>query len=159
MPFWRKSEKSDARRDAEALFLLVKGNTEKSSFTKKCCGEKKSVFRHHWPFYPIRLRDFYIFSTEFSSYTRHGGSLGGGYGLPCKFCEKCFKPEKYAHLHLHGLGGSGSQVWPNRAILWGSKAACPGMVLAPFWTDFGRLKPRLWPNFENYENYDFYKFI
>ena len=98
MPFWRKSEKSDARRDAKAHFLLVKGNTEKSSFTKKCCGEKKSVFRHHWPFSPIRLRDFYIFSTEFSSYTRHGGSSGGGYGLPCKFCEKCFKPEEYAHL-------------------------------------------------------------
>ena len=36
-----------------------------------------------------------------------------------------------------GLGGSGSQVWSNRAILWGSKATCPGMVLAPFWTDFG----------------------
>ena len=43
-------------------------------------------------------------------------------------------------------------------ILWGSKAARPGMVLALFWIDFGRLKPRLWPNFENYENYDFYKF-
>ena len=52
-------------------------------------------------------------------------------------------PLGHQKKYFDGLGGSGSQVWPNRAILWGSKAACPGMVLATFWTDFGLPKLRL----------------
>ena len=60
-------------------------------------------------------------------------------------CKRHLWPPPRGHQkkYFDGLGGSGSQVWPNRAILWGSKAACPGMLLAPFWTDFGLPKPRL----------------
>ena len=62
-----------------------------------------------------------------------------------KGCKRdlCPTPQATKKKYFYGLGGSGSQVWPNRAILWASKAACPRMLLAPFWTDFGKLKPRL----------------
>ena len=91
MPFWRKSEKSDARRDAKAHFLLVKGNTEKSIFTKKCWGEKKSVFRHHWPFYPIRLRDFLHIQYWIFELHPPYPSLGGWLWAPMQILWKMLK--------------------------------------------------------------------
>ena len=39
--------------------------------------------------------------------------------------------------------GSGSQVWPNCIILWGSQAACPGIAFRWLWIGFNRFKPRL----------------
>ena len=138
MPFWRKSEKSDARRDAKAHFLLVKGNTEKSSFTKKCWGEKKSVFRHHWPFYPIRLRDFYIFSTEFSSYTRHGGVIRGWLWAPMQVLWKMLQTREIRT-------STSSWAWGVRKSSLAKSRHTLGIKSCMSWDAFATLLDRFWP--------------
>jgi len=62
-----------------------------------------------------------------------GGHQGVVMGSHASFVKNALNPRNTHIYILMGLGGSGSQVWPNRAILWGSKAACPATVLDRFW--------------------------
>ena len=60
---------------------------------------------------PMKLNEFEIFSIEFWKYTWFTLVYGGTYGLPCKFCEKCLKLEKYTHLHYQAEPKNGHETY------------------------------------------------
>ena len=108
MTFWRKSEKSDARRDAKAHFLLVKSNTKKIKFYEKVLGrEKISVLANRQNEVQWNITNFQYLVLNFRVTPAMGGHQGVVMGSHASFVKNASNPR---NTHIYGK----SRIFKNR---------------------------------------------